>query len=337
MSGGPVLPRPQVVLTDPIHPDAHARLIADADVAVLPDGLSGDAAHAALRAAIADAQALIVRRQLPDDLFDAPNSLRAVVRHGVGLDFIPVARASARRIPVANTPAVNANSVAEYAFAAMLAMSRRIAHFDQQVRSGNWQARRTAGAETFELRGRTVGVIGYGAIGKRIAEIATQGFSMRAVAHTATPSRLPPHVAALPVDALFAQSDFIVVACPLTPQTRGMIDRHVLAHAKADAVLINVGRGPVIRENDLANALHEGRIGGAVLDVFEVQPLPMDSALRDHPRVLLTPHLAGITQDAERAMGMMAVETALALIRGERPDNIVNKEIYTDTTEGDMK
>jgi D-3-phosphoglycerate dehydrogenase len=158
---------------------------------------------------------------------------------------------------------------------------------------------------------------------------------MKVVAHTSTPSRLPPHVRALSLNELFAASDFIVVACPLTPQTRGMVDRHVLAHAKPGAVLINVGRGPVIREDDLVGALNDGRIGGAVLDVFEVQPLPADSGLRNHPGVLLTPHLAGITQDAERAMGMMAVDTVLALIRGERPDNIVNKEIFA--AKGDIR
>jgi D-3-phosphoglycerate dehydrogenase len=329
MSSRPAVPRPKVVLTDPIHADAHARLIGDADIVVLPDGVSGEESHAALRALMVNAHGLIVRRLLPDDLFDSPGDLRGVVRHGVGLDFIPVARASARQVPVANTPAVNANAVAEYAFAAMLAMSRRLAHFDQQVRQGNWQSRRTAGTDTFDLHGRTIGVIGYGAIGRRIGEIAGQGFSMKVVAHTTTPSRLPPHVGALSLNELFSASDFIIIACPLTPQTRGMVDRHALAHAKPGAVLINVGRGPVIREDDLVDALNAGKISGAVLDVFEVQPLPANSGLRKHPGVLLTPHLAGITQDAERAMGMMAVDTVLALIRGERPDNIVNKEIYT--------
>jgi D-3-phosphoglycerate dehydrogenase len=172
-------------------------------------------------------------------------------------------------------------------------------------------------------------VIGYGAIGKRIGEIATNGFSMQVAAHTSTPSRLPAHVQALSLAELFAASDFIVIACQLTPQTRGMIDRHVFAHAKPGAVLINVGRGPVIREDDMVSALNEGRLAGAVLDVFEVQPLPAESGLRYRQRVMLTPHLAGMTQDAERAMGMMAVDTFLALIRGERPDNIVNKEIYS--------
>lgn len=328
MSAADAIPRPTVLLTDPIHTDAHARLAEGADIAVLPDGLSGQESDAALRAMLANAHGLIVRRQLPADLFDSPNRLRGVVRHGVGLDFIPVTQASERGIPVGNTPEVNANAVAEYVFAGMLAMTRRLAEFDGEVRRGNWQSRRNAGIVGFDLRGRTLGVIGYGAIGRRIGEIAAQGFSMKLAAHTSTPSRLPAHVAALSLPELFAASDFVVVACPLTPQTRGMVNAQVLAHAKPGAVLINVARGPVIREQELANALDAGMIGGAVLDVFEVQPLPMDSGLRKHPRVLLTPHLAGITQDSDRAMGMLAVDTMLALIRGERPDNIVNQEIY---------
>ncbi|WP_420992330.1 hydroxyacid dehydrogenase [Cupriavidus sp. 30B13] len=318
--------RARVVLTDPLHPDADAALRAGAEVLELPRDLAGADGDAALRELVREADGLIVRRQLPADLFDAPGRLRAVVRHGVGLDFIPVERATARGLPVANTPEVNANAVAEYAIAAMLAMSRKLAEFDAQVRAGNWQARRHAGARTFDLRGRVLGIVGYGAIGRRLAGIAAQGFGMRLMAHTATPSRLPAHVTPATLETLFAECDFVVVACPLTPHTRGMIHAGVLAHANARTVLVNVGRGPVLREADVADALAQGRLGGAVLDVFDVQPLPADSPLRTHPNVLLTPHLAGMTQDAERAMGLMAADTVLALIRGERPANIVNPE-----------
>jgi D-3-phosphoglycerate dehydrogenase len=329
MSAVSPVPRPKVILTDPIHPDAQARLAAEAEIVFIPEGMYGEEGHAALRAMTGSAQGLIVRRQLPDDLFDMPGALRAVVRHGVGLDFVSVAGATAKQIPVANTPGMNSNAVAEYAFAAMLNMSRRMSEFDRHVREGNWQSRHTSATKTFDLHGRTVGVIGYGSIGRRIGEIAVQGFGMHVAAHTSTPSRLPAHVEALSLNDLFSVSDFVVVACPLTPQTRGMVDRHALSHAKPGSVLINVGRGPVIREADLVAALNEGVLGGAVLDVFEVQPLPADSGLRTHPNVVLTPHLAGTTEDAERAMGMMAVDTVLALIRGERPDNVVNPEIYS--------
>lgn len=323
--------RPTILLTDPIHPDAHARLAAQAEVRVIPDGLSPAAADAALRSLLADAHGIIVRRQLPDNLFDTPGMLRAVVRQGVGLDFIPVARATAMQLPVANTPAVNANAVAEYVFAALLAASRQLAWFDQQVRAGRWAARREAGARTYDLRGRTLGLIGYGAIGQRIGQIAAGGFDMPLLAHTQTPSRLPSQVRAVSLAELFAGSDVVVVACPLTPATRGMVNAKVLQHARPGTLLINVGRGPVVCEADLVAALDAGRIGGAMLDVFETQPLPSDSGLRQHPGVILTPHIAGVTQDAERAMGVMAVDTVLALVRGERPANIVNPEIYAST------
>jgi D-3-phosphoglycerate dehydrogenase len=320
------------LLTDPIHADAHARLAAGADIALLPAGLSPAESDAALHELAREADGLIVRRQLPPDLFDAPGApgrLRAVIRHGVGLDFIPVERATAQGLPVANTPEVNANAVAEYAIAAMLAMSRRLAAFDQAVRAGNWQARAQAAGTTFELRGRTLGILGHGAIGRRIGEIAAQGFSMRLLVNTATPSRLPAHIEAVSLADLFARSDFVVVACPLTPATRGIVDAGVLAGARPGAVLINVGRGAVLCQADVAAALARGQLAGAVLDVFEQQPLPADSPLRNHPGVVLTPHLAGITQDAERAMGLLAVDTVLALLRGELTANIVNPEFKT--------
>ncbi len=321
-------PLPKVVLTDAINPQAHAILAARATVATLPAGLDANEANEQLRAEIKNAQGLIVRRQLPPDLFDGPHELRGIVRHGVGLDFIPVSSATRHGIPVANTPEVNANSVAEFAIAAMLESARRLRHFDQQVRQENWNARKTAGATTYELRNRSLGIVGFGAIGRRITQIASTAFGMRAAACTRSPSRLPPDVAGMSLEQLFANSDFVVVACPLTEETRGMINRPVLGNAKPGLVLVNVARGPVINEADLVGALDSGTIGGAALDVFETQPLPMDSRLRNHPQVLLTPHLAGMTQDAELAMGHMAVDTQLALIRGERPQNIVNRECF---------
>ena len=319
----------RVLLTDPLHPDAHARLAAWAEVSQLPDGLSRAASDDALRDAMPQVHGLVVRRQLPGDLFDRPHALRGVMRQGVGLDFIPVERATANGIPVGNTPAVNANAVAEYVFAALLAHSRQLAAFDASVRAGDWAARTQAGARTYELHGRTLGLIGFGAIGQRIGAIAQHGFGMALAVCTGTPSKVPAGIATLSIEALFAASDFVVIACPLTPQTRGLVNADVLAHAKPGAVLVNVGRGPVLREADLAAALDAGRLAGAVLDVFENQPLPADSALRRHPGVLLTPHLAGLTQEAERAMGLLAVDTLEALLlRGERPPNIVNPEVF---------
>jgi D-3-phosphoglycerate dehydrogenase len=320
--------RPKVVLTDAIHPKAHAMLADAATVVVLDSSLDTTSATRVLRTEVEDAQGLIVRRQLPPDLFDGPNALRGIVRHGVGLDFIPVDSATQHGLPVANTPEVNANAVAEYAISAMLESARRLRFFDNQVRLDKWDARKTAASMTFELQGRAIGIVGFGAIGKRIAQIAAGGFGMRVAAHTRSPSRLPEGIPAMALEDLFERSDFIVLACPLTEQTRGMVNRNVFSRAKPGLVLVNVARGAVINETDLIHALEAGQIGGAALDVFATQPLPMDSKLRTHPRVVLTPHLAGVTQDAERAMGLMAVETQLALIRGERPNNVVNRKCY---------
>ena len=322
-------PKPLVLITDPLHPDAQTRLEAWAEVERLPSIQSQEESDASVRAAARRVQGIIVRRLLPADLFERPFALRGIVRQGVGLDFIPVDRATAHGVPVANTPGVNANAVAEYVFAAMLAHCRQLATFDAELRAGQWQVRAQAGARTFELRGRTLGVIGFGAIGRRIAEIAQAGFQMKVVTCTTTPSTVPNPVATLTMEDLFEVSDFVVVACPLTPMTKGMVNATTFAHAKPGVVLINVGRGPVVQQADLVQALETGKLAGAVLDVFEIQPLPQGSPLRRHPAVLLTPHLAGITQESERAMGVMAVDTLRALLQGDQPANVVNRQVFT--------
>lgn len=324
----PIDIRPKVVLTDAIHPEAHALLADAATVAVLDACMDTSSATQALREELKDAQGLIVRRQLPPDLFDGPNTLRGIVRHGVGLDFIPVDNATQHGLPVANTPEVNANAVAEYAITAILESARRFRHFDNQVRQNNWNERKIAASTTFELRGRSIGIVGFGAIGRRVAQIAANGFGMHVAAYTRSASYLPDGIPAMTLEDLFERSDFIVLACPLTDQTRGMINKNIFSRAKPGLVLVNVARGAVINETDLIHALEAGQVGGAALDVFATQPLPVDSRLRSHPHVALTPHLAGTTQDAERAMGLMAVETQLALIRGERPSNIVNRQCF---------
>jgi D-3-phosphoglycerate dehydrogenase len=186
----------------------------------------------------------------------------------------------------------------------------------------------TAFAQCRELRGATLGIIGYGAIGRRTGEIASAGFGMNLLAHTSTPSKLPPQTEGVSLEALFARSDFILVSCPLTASTRGMVDAALLAYATRHPVLINVSRGPVLCEDDVVAALKDGTLRGAVLDVYDQHPLPADSPLRAAPNVLLTPHIAGLTQDAARSMGFAAVRTMLAMLRGERPANIVNSDYF---------
>lgn len=317
--------RPVILLTDPIHPDAHAMLQEQAQVLEVPQNLPPVEADKALRMLIQRADAIIVRRRLPNDIFEEANRLRAVIRHGAGVDIIPVDRATHRGIPVANIPGGNANSVAEFVIAGMLAISRRLADFDNEVRKLKWRSiRDSASSRSIELRGKSLGIIGFGQIGKRVSEIARDGFGMDVRVNTSTPARLPEHIPYMPVEELISISDFLVLCCPLTPNTRGMINASVLSHAKKGLVLVNVSRGAVINEADMISALESGWLGGAVLDVFESEPLPPDNALRKHPHVILTPHLAGITQDSDRVLGMTAVDIAMRLLRGETHANVVN-------------
>jgi D-3-phosphoglycerate dehydrogenase len=151
---------------------------------------------------------------------------------------------------------------------------------------------------------------------------------MRVVGLTRRPEALPPHVAPATKQALFEQSDVVVLCCPLNDDTRGLVDADTLALMKPGAILINVARGPVIDTPAVLAALREGRLGGAALDVHDRQPLQGDEPVFDAPRLLLTPHVAGITATSMEGMSRGTVETMLALLRGERPPNVVNPEVF---------
>lgn len=315
-------PKPRVLLTSPIHPALQPVLAEHCDVVLAPD-----TGAATLTRLIADAEGLVVRAQLPRTLFDHAPKLRAVVRHGVGLDMIPVEAATAKGIPVANLPGSNTQAVVEYCLAAMLQLRRGVATLDARLRSDGWASARPLADSGTELGGGTLGIVGVGAIGSRLATIAA-AMGMRVLGLTRRPEGLPAGV--LPVDKqrLFAESDVVVLCCPLNEQTRGLVDGATLAAMKRDALLINVARGPVIDTPALLAALRAGRLGGAALDVHDKQPLAGSEPAFDAPNLLLTPHVAGITDTSMRAMSEGAIATLLALLRGERPANVVNPQVF---------
>ncbi|HEX6362175.1 MAG TPA: NAD(P)-dependent oxidoreductase [Albitalea sp.] len=314
--------RPSVLLTNPIHPDWHAVLAQHADVAVAPEGSA-----ATLKRLVADADALMVRSQLPPDVFDQAPRLRAVVRHGVGLDMIPVEAATARGIPVANLPGSNTAAVVEYCVAAMLHLRRGLAAIDARLRRDGWAAARPLADRGIELGGAVCGIVGVGAVGTRLAAAAS-GLGMRVLGLTRRPASLPDGVVPASKEELFAQSDVVVLCCPLTDATRGLVDAATLATMKPGALLINVARGPVIDTGAVLAALRDGRLGGAALDVHDRQPLTGAEPLFEAPHLLLTPHVAGITATSLEGMSRGAVQTVLALLRGERPANVVNPEVF---------
>ncbi len=314
--------KPRVLLTDQIHPLLRPLLAEHCDVMVAPD-----AGAATLARLIADVDGLIVRNKLAPDLFDHAPKLRAVVRHGVGLDLIPVEAATARRIPVANLPGSNTTAVVEYCIAAMLQLRRGLSTLDGTLRSAGWAAARPLADHGSELRGSVLGIVGVGAIGARVADVGA-ALGMRVLGHTRRPAALPPNVAPVTHAELFAQADVVVLACPLNEQTRSLVDAATLATMKPGAVLINVSRGPVVDTAALIAALKAGHLGGAALDVHDCQPLAPNEPVFDAPNLLLTPHVAGITSTSLLGMSRGAVETMLALLRGERPPNVVNPEVY---------
>ncbi len=314
--------KPRVLLTNAIHPQWLPVLQEHCEVVVAPD-----AAPATLARLIADVDGLIVRAQLAPDVFEHATRLRAVVRHGVGLDMIPVSAATARGIPVANLPGSNSAAVAEYCVAAMLHLRRNLAAIDARLRSEGWAAARALADGGSELGGSVCGIVGVGGVGTRVAAAAA-GLGIRVVGLTRRPSALPAHVAPVSKAQLFAEADVVVLCCPLSDETRGLVDAATLATMKPNAIVINVSRGPVVDIDAVLAALREGRLGGAALDVHDRQPLQGNEPAFDAPRLLLTPHVAGITATSMEGMSRGAVETLIALLRGERSPNVVNPEVF---------
>lgn len=311
--------RPRVLLTGPMHPDGE-RLIAEvAEVVLAPD------AHPeTLRRLIADADVLVVRSALPADLLDHAPRLCGIVRHGVGVDMIPMAAANARRIPVANVPGSNRHAVAEHAIGAVSLLRRHTARMDALLRQAGWDTSRALADEAGELHDQVLGIVGVGEVGTRIAEIAHHGYGMRVLGHQRRLDALPAFVEGASLDDLLVRSDAVVLACQLTEATRGLLDARRLSLMPRHAVLVNVARGAVVVEDVLVAALRERRIGGAALDVFDTQPLRADHPLLALDNVLLTPHAAGLTRQSMRCMSLGTAKEVRRLLAGQLPRNLVN-------------
>jgi D-3-phosphoglycerate dehydrogenase len=315
---------PRVLLTDPIDASGEELLRArGAEVVRAPDGSS-----ATVRRLAAQADGIIIRSKLPDDIFEAAPRVRAVTIHGTGIDLVPLASANARGVLVANLPGSNAQSVAEYCVLAMLMLARNIAAISAAMHTRPWDEARRLAAPAREITGLTVGVVGVGEIGRRVAQICARGFGMRVLGNQRRLDRLPPEAQGTDLDDLVAQSDFIVIACPLNPQTHHLFNAARLGAMKTSAWLINVGRGPVIDEQALIEALRARRIAGAMLDVYEHYRIEAGHALLALDNALLTPHLAGSTRESRARASVRAADETLRMLAGEKPRNLVNPEAW---------
>lgn len=189
------------------------------------------------------------------------------------------------------------------------------------------------GAKAHEISAKTVGIVGVGAIGTRAAKICRSGFGMRVLGNQRRLDRLPPEAEPAPLDKLVAESDFVVVTCPLNPDTHHLFDRARLAGMKRTAWLINIGRGAVVEETALIEALQRKTIAGAMLDVYEHYRLEPGHPLLSLENAVLTPHLSGMTQELRKRMGKAAAEETLQMLAGERPKNFVNPEVWNKFNE----
>jgi (S)-sulfolactate dehydrogenase len=273
---------------------------------------------AELRRLAADVDALIVRNrtQVRGDLLAAMTRCKVIGRLGVGLDNIDVEACAARGIAVIPATGANAQSVAEYVIAAALLLLRGTYQSSADVASGHWP--RAPLSNGREAHGRSLGVVGFGSIGRLTAELA-HAVGMRVLAFDeALGADAAAYAAAgvepLPLDALVASADVISLHVPLTDATRGLFDATRIAAMKRGAVLVNTARGGIVDEAAVAAALRSGHLGGAALDVFEVEPLGASNAFAGCPNLLLTPHIAGVSADSNvRVSALIADKVAEAL------------------------
>ena len=242
-----------------------------------------------------------------------------------GYNIVNTAAARERDILVTNVPTYGTRSVAQHTFALLLELTQHAGHHAQTVRDGRW----TTSSDfcywdypLVELDSLTMGIVGYGRIGKAVAELAA-AFGMKVLATSVTPKHAPTNIQFTDLATLFRQSDVISLHCPLTPQTKNMVDTKRLGLIKPTAFLLNTSRGPLIDEPALADALNSGRLAGAAVDVLSVEPPPADNPLLRAKNCLVTPHIAWATRAARSRLMQIAIANVRAFIAGE-PENVVN-------------
>ena len=274
-----------------------------------------------------DAVALIVRGAVPVSarLIDAAPALRVIARSGVGYESIDVAAATARGIPVVIAPDAGAQAVAEGAVALMLSLTKRLGELDSAVREGRYADRDLL--EVGDLAGATLGIVGLGRIGRRVAALGL-AFGMQVLAHDPFEGAHE-GVEMTDLETLFTRAELVSLHAPLTEATRGLVDARLLALMGPGAVLVNLARGGLVSSlDDLHAALESGRLTGVGLDVFDPEPPDLAHPLFADRRVLLSPHVLGMSQQAKQRIFRAVGEGIVAALRGERPAAVANPEIY---------
>jgi len=268
--------------------------------------------------------------KIDGEVMDAAGpQLKIISNYAVGYDNITVPDATARGIMVTNTPGVLTDTTADLAWALLMSVARRIVEGVYFARAGKWKTWGPLLLLGQDVHHATLGIVGFGRIGQAVAKRA-RGFSMRILYYDIMPNEAAAKdlgAELVDLDTLYAESDFISIHTQLTDETRGMIDAGALKKMKGTAIIVNTARGPIIRMEDLYEALKNGVIGGAGLDVTDPEPLPADHPLYTLDNCVIIPHLGSASVQTRTRMATMAAENLIAGLRGERPPNLVNPEV----------
>lgn len=317
----------KILVTKPVFPEAIELLKTQASVDLNSDDRTLPKSELIERLNQAEGAVTLVTDTLDTEVLEAVPSVRIVSNVAVGLNNIDVATATRLGILITNTPGVVTESTADFAWALLMAAARRVAEGDRFVRSGEWKVWRLQMLLGHDVFGKTLGIIGFGNIGRAVARRA-RGFGMTVQysgSGRAIPAAESEGARAVSMETLLATSDFISVHVPLLPTTIHLLNDQAFALMKPNCIVVNSSRGPVVDEKALVRALQSGKIAAAGLDVFEREP-EVEPELLELENVVLAPHIGSSSRETRLKMCMMAVENVLAGLKGERPPNLVNPE-----------
>jgi D-3-phosphoglycerate dehydrogenase / 2-oxoglutarate reductase len=290
-----------------------------------------DGSEESLIEAIRDADSLLVdvHPAVPRRVFEAATRLKHVARMGIGVDTVDLKAATEYGVMVTNVPSASSDTVAEFTLTMLLSLARNVSRCDRAVRTVHWHDRLELISINSELFGKTHGLIGMGRIGGRVA-IRCKAFGMKVVYYKRNRDldfEREQGVEYWPLERLFREADTISLHTPLTDETRNLLSRPQFEIMKRTALVANQSRGQVVNEKDLIEALREGLIAGYATDVYDTEPPDPNSELMKFPNVFLSPHLAGLTRESRRRLGLTVASDAIQILRGEIPKNLVNKEV----------
>lgn len=325
-----------VLFTERIHEDGMEMIKARYNVKV-----ASSTSENVISEEVKDADALIVRSSpITSKIINSGSRLKVIGRHGIGVDQIDIMAANRNRVMVVNTPDANTMSVAEHAVASMLNLCKRLHEVDKALRDGVFDQGGSLpglvtklGYMTTELNSKKVGLIGFGRIARIVADICAKGFHMKTFAYDAyIPAETIKDNGAEPcerMEDILKNCDVISLHLPLTNEIKNLIGKKEIELMKHSAILVNTGRGRLINEKDLYEALKEGKIAGAAIDVFEKEPPDSDNKLFTLDNILVTPHMAAMTDGALKRMAIDVAKDVINVLEGRRPVNLVNSDVLS--------